>query len=112
MGVLQAWKSQHPEGLVWRETRADDNFYEAISENALKEKVYEYFIKYQKQLQAGKTQKEIMTGGELAMAASEDIVIRDNIKKEYCKKNNIKLIIIPYTEIDNIPKFLDFHGKD
>ena len=51
VGVLQAWKSQHPEGLVWRETRADDNFYEAISENALKEKVYEYFIKYQKQLQ-------------------------------------------------------------
>ena len=43
---------------------------------------------------------------------SEDIIIRDNIKKEYCERNNIKLIIIPYTEIDNIPKFLDFHGKD
>ena len=49
---------------------------------------------------------------ERSLYYSEDIVIRDNIKKEYCKKNNIKLIIIPYTAIDNIPKFLDFHGKD
>ena len=34
-------------------------------------------MEYQKQLQAGKTQKEIMTGGDLALAASEDIEIRE-----------------------------------
>lgn len=31
---------------------------------------------------------------------------RDKIKKEYCKKNNIKLLEIPYTEYDNIEKIL------
>ena len=30
----------------------------------------------------------------------------DKIKKEYCKKNNIKLIIIPYTEFKNIKNIL------
>ena len=34
-------------------------------------------MEYQKQLQAGKTQKEIMTGGDLALAASEDIEIKE-----------------------------------
>ena len=29
---------------------------------------------------------------ERSLYYSEDIVIRDNIKKEYCKKNDIKLI--------------------
>lgn len=33
-------------------------------------------------------------------------VIRDNIKREYCKKNNIKLVEIPYWEYDNMESFL------
>lgn len=32
--------------------------------------------------------------------------IRDTIKNEYCKNNNIKLIRIPYWEIDNIENIL------
>lgn len=32
--------------------------------------------------------------------------IRDTIKNEYCKKNNIKLIRIPYWEYENIEKIL------
>ena len=35
-----------------------------------------------------------------------DTKIRDTIKNEYCKKNNIKLIRIPYWEFDNIEKIL------
>ena len=31
---------------------------------------------------------------------------RDNIKNQYCKDNNIKLIRIPYTEFDNIEEIL------
>ena len=31
---------------------------------------------------------------------------RDNIKNQYCKENNIKLIRIPYYEYDNIEKIL------
>ena len=34
------------------------------------------------------------------------IKIRDTIKNEYCKNNNIKLIRIPYWEFDNIEKIL------
>jgi very-short-patch-repair endonuclease len=30
----------------------------------------------------------------------------DNIKNNYCKENNIKLIRIPYTEFDNIENIL------
>jgi len=32
---------------------------------------------------------------------------RDRIKNKYCKKNNIRLIRIPYTEFDNIEKILN-----
>jgi hypothetical protein len=32
--------------------------------------------------------------------------IRDNIKTNYCKDNNIKLLRIPYTEYDNIEQVL------
>lgn len=35
-----------------------------------------------------------------------DTKIRDTIKNEYCKKNNIKLIRIPYWEFDNIKETL------
>lgn len=33
-------------------------------------------------------------------------IIRDTIKNEYCKKNNIKLIRIPYWEFDNIEEII------
>ena len=36
-----------------------------------------------------------------------DIKIRDTVKTEYCKKNNIKLIRIPYWEINNIEEILN-----
>lgn len=36
----------------------------------------------------------------------EEIKIKDEIKNEYCKSNNIKLIRIPYTEFDNIENIL------
>ena len=35
-----------------------------------------------------------------------DTKIRDTIKTEYCKKNNIKLIRIPYWEMKNIENIL------
>ena len=37
----------------------------------------------------------------------ESIVRNDNIKNEYCKNNNIQLLIIPYTEYDNIYDILE-----
>lgn len=37
----------------------------------------------------------------------EKIKIRDNIKTKYCKKNNIKLLRIPYWEFDNIENILN-----
>ena len=40
-----------------------------------------------------------------------DRVIRDTIKNEYCKKNNIKLIRIPYWEFNNIEKILKLNLK-
>ena len=33
-------------------------------------------------------------------------VISDTVKNEYCKKNNIKLIRIPYHKINNIEKII------
>jgi len=36
----------------------------------------------------------------------KEIQYRDNIKNQYCKDNNIKLIRIPYTEFDNIEEIL------
>lgn len=35
-----------------------------------------------------------------------DRIIRDTIKNEYCKKNNIKLIRIPYWDFNNIEKII------
>ena len=32
---------------------------------------------------------------------------RDEIKNNYCKNNNIKLLRIPYTEYDNIEKIIN-----
>lgn len=45
------------------------------------------------------------TGPEASWSHSdslEDIQRRDSLKKKYCEENNIKLICIPYTEINNI----------
>jgi len=42
-------------------------------------------------------------GGEESFKSTQE---RDNIKEEYCKNNNIKLIRIPYFELKNIEKIL------
>lgn len=39
---------------------------------------------------------------------SEDILIRDKIKKEYCLKKKISLIIIPYWDFEKINTYLNF----
>lgn len=43
---------------------------------------------------------------EITQKEFELCKIRDNIKREYCKKNNIPLIEIPYWEYDNMECFL------
>lgn len=45
-------------------------------------------------------------GEEVATEQFEKNIIRDGIKKEYCKKHNIYLIEIPYWEYDNMESFL------
>lgn len=35
-----------------------------------------------------------------------DTIIRDTVKNEYCKKNNIRLIRIPYWDMENIEKII------
>lgn len=45
-------------------------------------------------------------GGEKSFKETK---LRDSIKNEYCKKNNIKLIRIPYKQFDNIEKILSAH---
>ena len=37
----------------------------------------------------------------------DEIKMRDNIKNDFCEKNNIKLIRIPYWDINNIEKILE-----
>lgn len=44
---------------------------------------------------------------EKAQENFEKLKIRDEIKNNYCKNNNIKLIRIPYTEFKNIEQILD-----
>ena len=48
---------------------------------------------------------EIITFGSGSKVATDEI--RDTIKNDYCKKNNINLIRIPYWEFDNIEKILN-----
>ena len=43
---------------------------------------------------------------DIAQKEFELCIIRDNIKREYCAKNNICLIEIPYWEQDNMESFL------
>ena len=33
--------------------------------------------------------------------------LRDDLKEQYCAENNIKLLIIPYTEYKNLEKYID-----
>lgn len=49
---------------------------------------------------------------EQAQKNFEQLKIRDNIKNTYCKENNIKLLRIPYWEIDNIEQVLDKEFKN
>lgn len=42
----------------------------------------------------------------------ETIIYHDKLKDEYCKKNNIKLIRIPYWDFDNIEKILNNELKE
>lgn len=46
------------------------------------------------------------TTGEKAKEEFEKSQIRDGMKIEYCKKNNYKLITIPYWDFDNIEEIL------
>lgn len=46
------------------------------------------------------------TTDEKAKKCFKDGQIRDNMKIEYCKKNNYKLITIPYWDFDNIEEIL------
>jgi Zn ribbon nucleic-acid-binding protein len=46
-------------------------------------------------------------GEEWANQLFIDNQIRDNIKRDYCKNNNIKLIEIPYWDFNNIEKILN-----
>lgn len=43
---------------------------------------------------------------EITQKEFELCVVRDNIKRDYCKRNNIYLIEIPYWEYDNMESFL------
>lgn len=45
-------------------------------------------------------------GIEWAENQFKELLIRDEIKEEYCKNNNIPLIRIPYWEIDNIESII------
>ena len=49
-------------------------------------------------------QPVVTFGGEEAFA---ELKLNDAFKTEYCYKNNIKLIRIPYTEYNTISEFLD-----
>ncbi|WP_048728725.1 hypothetical protein [Carnobacterium sp. 1290_CSPC] len=58
----------------------------------------------------GRQHFEVVTFGgteEEALINFENIQTNDKIKNKYSKKNNIKLIRIPYWEIDNIKQVLD-----
>ena len=45
--------------------------------------------------------------GQDAEAYHKLVMLRDNIKNQYCKKNNIKMLRIPYTQFKNLEKILD-----
>lgn len=48
-------------------------------------------------------------GAENAQNEFEQLQRRDSIKKEYCKKNNILLICIPYTERGKVEQYILSH---
>lgn len=47
-------------------------------------------------------------GGEKAFTEQK---LNDNFKTNYCAEHNVRIIRIPYTEYDNIEKFLDSYFK-
>jgi len=49
---------------------------------------------------------------EKSLLWSEKLIKHDNMKRDFCKKNNIKLIEIPWYDIDNINKYLIQLGSD
>ena len=49
---------------------------------------------------------ELNTGISFKEAILDLNIVRDNIKREYCKKNHVKLIEIPYWEYDDMESFL------
>lgn len=49
---------------------------------------------------------------EVNRKKSDDIKLHDNIKNQYCVERNIKLIRIPYWEINSIEKILDKNLKE
>lgn len=56
--------------------------------------------------------KPVQFGGisiENAQKKFDEATLRDRIKVEYCAKNNIKLLCIPYWEYDNLEQYLDEH---
>jgi hypothetical protein len=46
-------------------------------------------------------------GKEWAEEQFKENQIKDQIKRDYCNKNNIKLLEIPYWEFDNIENILE-----
>jgi hypothetical protein len=66
-------------------------------------------IKFLIEYQGHQHYRPVRFGGisiEQAQKNFESCVIRDKIKIEYCENNNIKLVIIKYTEIKNISDIL------
>ena len=44
-----------------------------------------------------------------AVVKHNELVRRDNIKNNYCRENNIKLLRIPYWDYDNIENILSLY---
>ena len=47
-----------------------------------------------------------------AVVKYEELIQRDNIKNNYCKKHNIDLLRIPYWDYDNIENILNSYIKN
>lgn len=50
---------------------------------------------------------QLTSGRRSSPEVLEKIKFRDNIKYQFCKNNNISLLIIPYYELKNIERILD-----
>ena len=45
--------------------------------------------------------------GDLRVNPAKEQIMNDEIKKQLCEKNNIKLIRIPYWHINKIPRYIE-----